>query len=63
MGAQQWMRDITAAFNAYGIHRELFAYNEARFGIHQGWNSYAGEHAVTTNELKAVVQELNGITP
>jgi aryl-phospho-beta-D-glucosidase BglC (GH1 family) len=59
LGAQQWMRDITTAFNYYGINRELFAYNELRFGIYQGWNTYAGEDTITTQGLKDILPEIN----
>ena len=59
LGAQQWLRDITSAFNFYGINRELFAYNEGRFGVYQGWNSYAGESTKTTQGLKDVLLEIN----
>jgi uncharacterized repeat protein (TIGR01451 family) len=56
----QWLTDANAAFDHYGISRQLFAYNESNFGIYRGWNSYVGEHTKTTQALKAALPGING---
>ncbi len=55
----QWLADANAAFDHYGINRQLFAYNESNFGIYRGWNSYVGEHTKTTQALKAALPGIN----
>ncbi|KOR31030.1 conserved repeat domain protein [Achromatium sp. WMS2] len=60
VNGKQWLIDANAAFDYFGINRELFAYNESNFGIYRSWNSYAGEHTITTEVLKATLPEING---
>jgi len=58
-----WLADANAAFDHFGISRQLFAYNEGNFGIYRGWNSYPREHTVTTDALLAALPEVNGAEP
>jgi uncharacterized repeat protein (TIGR01451 family) len=58
-----WLADANAAFDHFGISRQLFAYNEGNFGIYRGWNSYPREHTSTTAALLAALPEVNGAEP
>lgn len=63
VNGQQWLEDANAAFDHFGISRQLFAYNESNFGIYRGWNSYPREHTVTTEPLLAALPGVNGTEP
>ncbi len=58
-----WLQHANAAFDYFGISRQLFHYNESNFGIYQGWNSYPNEHTKTTVALKAALPAINGAEP
>lgn len=57
-----WLQHANAAFDYFGFNRQLFHYNEENFGIYRKWNSYANEHTVTTQPLKAALPAINGAT-
>lgn len=61
LGAEQWMTDLSAAMDYYGINRHMFAYHETRFGLHSGWQTYPGESTTTNIPMKAMIQSLNGV--
>lgn len=61
--AVTWLQHANAAFDYFGINRQLFHYNEEKFGIYRKWNSYANEHTVTTTALKAALPAINGAAP
>ncbi|MEN9374060.1 MAG: hypothetical protein RIR79_1612 [Pseudomonadota bacterium] len=56
-----WLQHANAAFDYFGINRQLFHYNENNFGIYRSWNSYPNEHTKTTEALKAALPSLNGV--
>ena len=56
-----WLQHAHAAFDYFGINRQLFHYNENNFGIYRSWNSYPNEHSKTTEALKAALSSsVNG---
>ncbi|MBO0611373.1 cellulase family glycosylhydrolase [Thiothrix fructosivorans] len=55
-----WLQHSNAAFDYFGISRQLFHYNEANFGVYRSWNSYPNEHTKTTEPLKAALPSVNG---
>lgn len=59
LGAEQWLKDLTAAMDKYGIHRQMFSYHEERFGLHRGWNTYPGESTITNTSLQTLIPTLN----
>jgi endoglucanase len=63
VNGRQWLEDANAAFDHFGISRQLFAYNETNFGIYRGWNSYPREHTTTTEPLLAALPDVNGAAP
>ncbi|WP_287602086.1 cellulase family glycosylhydrolase [Thiothrix sp.] len=58
-----WLQHANAAFDHFGISRQLFHYNENNFGIYRSWNSYPNEHTKTTEPLKAALPAINGAEP
>ncbi|MBU0656204.1 MAG: cellulase family glycosylhydrolase [Gammaproteobacteria bacterium] len=58
-----WLQHANAAFDHFGISRQLFHYNEDNFGIYRQWNSYPNEHTKTTVDLKAALPAINGAEP
>lgn len=58
-----WLQHANAAFDHFGISRQLFHYNENNFGIYRSWNSYPNEHTKTTEPLKAALPAINGAAP
>ncbi|MDD5395033.1 MAG: cellulase family glycosylhydrolase [Thiothrix sp.] len=61
LGAEQWMVDLSAAMDYYGINRHMFAYHETRFGLYSGWQTYPGESTTVNVPMKAMVQALNNV--
>ena len=59
LGAEQWMKDLSAAMDHYGINRMMFAYNEGRFGLYRGWQTYPGESTTLNTSLQALIPTLN----
>ncbi|EIJ34364.1 cellulase family glycosylhydrolase [Thiothrix nivea] len=55
-----WLQHANAAFDYFGISRDLFHYNESNFGVYRSWNSYPNGHLTTTTALKAALPEVNG---
>ncbi|QTR51580.1 cellulase family glycosylhydrolase [Candidatus Thiothrix anitrata] len=58
-----WLQHANAAFDSFGFSRQLFHYNEGKFGIYRNWNSYPNENTVTTTDLKAALPAINGAEP
>ncbi|HRJ52820.1 MAG TPA: cellulase family glycosylhydrolase [Candidatus Thiothrix moscowensis] len=58
-----WLQHANAAFDYFGISRQLFHYNESNFGVYRSWNSYPNEHTKTTEPLKAALPAINGAEP
>lgn len=63
VNGETWLQHANAAFDHFGISRQLFHYNEPNFGIYRGWNSYPNEHTKTTVVLKAALPAINGAEP
>lgn len=63
LGAEQWLRDMTAAMDQHGLNRVLFAYHETRFGLYSGWQTYPGESTQTNTGMLALLPELNRSEP
>ena len=61
LGAEQWMTDLSAAMDYYGINRHMFSYQEGRFGLYRGWMTYPGESTTLNTPMKALIQSLNGV--
>ncbi len=61
LGAEQWMTDLSAAMDYYGINRHMFAYHENRFGLYSGWQTYPGESTTINVPMKAMIQALNNV--
>ncbi|MBU0655975.1 MAG: cellulase family glycosylhydrolase [Gammaproteobacteria bacterium] len=59
LGAEQWMKDLSAAMDYYGINRMMFAYSEGRFGLYRGWHTYPGESTTLNTSLQALIPTLN----
>ncbi|MBU0656374.1 MAG: cellulase family glycosylhydrolase [Gammaproteobacteria bacterium] len=63
VNGETWLQHANAAFDHFGISRQLFHYNENNFGIYRSWNSYPNEHTKTTAALKAALPAINGAEP
>jgi hypothetical protein len=63
VNGETWLQHANAAFDHFGISRQMFHYNEPNFGIYRGWNSYPNEHTKTTLALKAALPAINGAAP
>jgi endoglucanase len=61
LGAEQWTKDLSAAMDYYGINRHMFSYQEGRFGLYRGWQTYPGESTILNVPMKAMIQALNNV--
>lgn len=63
VNGETWLQHANAAFDHFGINRQLFHYNEPNFGVYRSWNSYPNEHTTTTVALKAALPAINSAAP